>query len=217
MVRFHYSPPRVIAQMEVRLVEGQRIRARNPVTRPCPRSSRIFTLCGGILSTMKRDRMVQHRKRSSELGMSFSTAYYRMQRNFLWYLAYKAGMSKCYVCKEPTSAAEFTIEHIKPWQNRSTENFWNMENLALSHANCNRRHDTSSKRRIEAPKGKSWCAKCKGFKLLAEFHKNRSRWNGIASYCTPCHNQFGYARSEKRKVNRTSTIPRSYNGSTAGR
>lgn len=34
------------------------------------------------------------------------------------------------------------------------------------------------------------CAKCKEIKKLEEFVKNKQRWDGLGTYCTPCHNSY---------------------------
>ncbi len=35
----------------------------------------------------------------------------------------------------------------------------------------------------------AWCGKCKMFKLREEFYKSPCSWNGLHSYCKPCHNK----------------------------
>lgn len=34
------------------------------------------------------------------------------------------------------------------------------------------------------------CSKCKENKILSEFVKNKNRWDGLGTYCTPCHNKY---------------------------
>ena len=45
------------------------------------------------------------------------------------------------------------------------------------------------------------CSKCQCEKAATEFHKNKSRPNGLQGYCKPCHNSTlrAYQRSETWK------------------
>lgn len=55
------------------------------------------------------------------------------------------GVVPCWVCGEPVTVAEATLEHIKPLAEGGSSH---LENLAISHARCNQgRHATAAMKR----------------------------------------------------------------------
>jgi hypothetical protein len=75
---------------------------------------------------------------------------------------------------------------------------------ARQRASANRRRARDGKpparqnNRSPAPEGMRWCAKCKQFKLVEEFGKNRASRSGLTTYCRPCHNATGKAFYTKK-------------------
>ena len=56
----------------------------------------------------------------------------------MYSLARKLSMLDCYRCKkEIDDISDFTIDHKKGWVNVSPALFWDMNNIAFSHATCN--------------------------------------------------------------------------------
>jgi 5-methylcytosine-specific restriction endonuclease McrA len=45
--------------------------------------------------------------------------------------------------------------------------------------------------RRQLPDDMKWCAACQTAKPVADFPRNRSSRDGLATYCKPCHNQKG--------------------------
>lgn len=79
--------------------------------------------------------------RSDQLGESFGAARNRLHRNLLYHLATRLDMLSCYKCKQHIDTVEvFTIEHMKPWQRQEDpiKAFFDLSNIAFSHARCNR-------------------------------------------------------------------------------
>jgi hypothetical protein len=125
---------------------------------------------------------------AEQLGMSHGAAAQRLRKNLLFHLLKRLKENMCLVCKqEIVDSSELSIEHIKPWEGRSTDLFWDIENISFSHLSCNRPHvyrGTVTNR--VCPEGKSWCWSCKDFKLLEEFHKNSDRVSGLQPVCISC-------------------------------
>jgi len=80
--------------------------------------------------------------KSRFLGMSHGTACNRLRKMILFNLLKKHGENTCCKCGyEITDASMLSIEHIKPWQGRDVGLFWDLGNIAFSHANiCNKAH-----------------------------------------------------------------------------
>ena len=78
-------------------------------------------------------------KKEQVLGMPLGTAMGRLRKNVLFYLLQRHNEHICYKCSKPIETAdELTIEHKIPWLDGGTELFWDISNIAFSHAICNR-------------------------------------------------------------------------------
>ena len=67
------------------------------------------------------------------------TAAARLRKMLLFSLAQQLNLDICFKCGEQIkTVAEFTIEHKKPWLHVSAELFWDLANIAFSHAACNK-------------------------------------------------------------------------------
>ena len=121
------------------------------------------------------------------LGMPFGTANGRLRKKLVFHLAKKLEMLNCYRCGQLIdSIEEFSIEHIKSWQysKNPVESFFDVENIAFSHLDCNVRAANHPK--IESPEGMSWCGGCKAHKPVEEFAKGK-RHNGLGFECRECN------------------------------
>lgn len=151
-------------------------------------------------------------KRAVEtLGMSHGAAANRLRKMVLFRQLVKYGDNVCVRCSEKIeNIDELSIEHIKPWEGRSVELFWDLDNVAFSHLKCNaidrasRASEINAKQRKIGPEGTRWCYRCRGFKSVELFNKDSGDWSGFDSRCKMC-------RAEARQVSK----PGSYNGSTA--
>lgn len=126
-----------------------------------------------------------NRAKAAQLGMPFGTATSRLRKQLLFKYVRLAGDDICHVCGEYIeSIEEFTIEHKQPWFNRASgeELFWDLDNIAFSHANCNRPHIKGANRK-QGPEGTSWCSGCNDFRPVEEFHKDSERFDGYHARC----------------------------------
>ena len=76
------------------------------------------------------------------LGVSYSTASYRLTRLMLFRFAQKLEMDSCFQCGEKIEKVEdLSIEHKVPWlySEDPIELFFSEENIAFSHMDCNAR------------------------------------------------------------------------------
>jgi HNH endonuclease len=129
-------------------------------------------------------------RKSAFLGMPHGTANNRLRKMILFHLLQKHGENICFNCSEKIETVdELSIEHKQPWEGISLELFWSLDNIAFSHLRCNLPHHYRSggaRRRKVGPEGTAWCRRCKAFLATAEFSRNRTRWNGLQSWCNGC-------------------------------
>jgi hypothetical protein len=129
-------------------------------------------------------------RKSAFLGMPHGTASNRLRKLVLFNTLQRHGENVCFKCSTPIETAdELSIEHKLPWEGVSVDLFWSLDNIAFSHLRCNRNHRYKSggaKRRKVGPEGTAWCRGCKTFRSVAEFCRNRSRWNGLQAWCNVC-------------------------------
>ncbi|VVB52086.1 Uncharacterised protein [uncultured archaeon] len=82
---------------------------------------------------------MSNEKKSATLGMPHGTASNRLRKIVLFHLLKKLNENTCFKCQGIIEAVEdLSIEHKKPWEGISAELFWDIENIAFSHLNCNR-------------------------------------------------------------------------------
>lgn len=149
-------------------------------------------------------------------GIPLGKAACRLDRILIFEFGKRCGLGKCYVCgNEIKSVRDFSIEHKIPWRNSGNLSlYWDLENIAFSHKECNRpyhgristiktrnpykgyAHSELPLRKIEFVKykkdlissGKSICSRCGNVKDLAEFNKRKHCLCGINSQCRECFN-----------------------------
>lgn len=130
----------------------------------------------------------RQRRQAKQLGMPISTARAILCKEIMFQLARKCGMDKCFECGASIEHKDqLSIEHMEPWEGRKTSLYWEFENIAFSHSDCNRvrKHEKSSLRKV-GPEGTSWCSACRRFLDKDSFHADGSRWNGLNGKCKPC-------------------------------
>lgn len=133
-------------------------------------------------------------KRAVEiLGMSHGAACSRLRKMVLFRQLRKYGDNVCVRCEKIIeSIDELSIEHVKPWEGRSAELFWDLDNVAFSHIRCNqadrltRSKEVGEKQRLIGPEGTSWCYSCKAFVNLDKFWKHSGTWRGVKNSCIEC-------------------------------
>jgi len=133
---------------------------------------------------------------AQQLGMSHGTAASRLRKMILFRQLKKHEENICVKCGVLIEVVEdLSIEHIKPWENRSPELFWDLDNVAFSHVRCNKPHvrntmpGADAVRKV-APEGQSWCRTHKKFLPIESFSKRPSRWNGVRHDCKECAKKY---------------------------
>jgi hypothetical protein len=145
-------------------------------------------------------------KRAVEtLGMSHGAACNRLRKMVLFRQLEKHSDNICVRCnKEIESIDELSIEHIKPWEGRSAELFWDLSNVGFSHMACNladratRQKEVGEKLRRPVPDGTAWCFRCKSVKAKEDFGLDASRWNGLNKECKPCKDERNALRDRRQ-------------------
>lgn len=140
-------------------------------------------------------------KKAATLGMPHGTAASRLRKNILFHLLVKLSENVCFKCSKVIDEVDdLSIEHKLPWEGRSAELFWDLDNIAFSHLRCNRQHTNGSiVFRKNGPDGTSWCFRCRSFKFVDEFPLDSSRWSGRNSECKDCKSTRNSFR-DRRKV-----------------
>lgn len=140
--------------------------------------------------------------KSRTLGMPFGTACNRLRKNILFHLLQKLKENICFKCGVSiTTVNDLSIEHKKPWESRSAELFWDLENITFSHLRCNTPHKQGGgSNRIERPEGFNWCYSCRAMKPVDEFYKDALRKTGLANLCIQCKTVQNESRDRTKKI-----------------
>lgn len=84
--------------------------------------------------------MSSNKLKSKQLGMPFGTASGRLRKQILFRYVVRCGDDICFKCKRKIKNIDnLSIEHKKPWQGKDTALFWDLDNIAFSHLECNKR------------------------------------------------------------------------------
>jgi 5-methylcytosine-specific restriction endonuclease McrA len=81
-----------------------------------------------------------NKKKSDQLGLNYSTASHRLKKQIMLNLIELNGLSECYRCgKKIEKASDLSIDHKIDWidSDDPCKLFWDLENIAFSHTNCN--------------------------------------------------------------------------------
>ena len=137
-------------------------------------------------------------KKKFQLGMPIGTASGRLKKLLLFSMAQRLNETNCYRCGSAIQTPdEFTVDHKTDWLDENPNLFWDLSNIAFSHAACNVRGSQlgPSHRRKVGPAQTSWCAGHEAFLPIEQFRSHARSWNGLYKYCRDCE-------SEKRKTYR---------------
>lgn len=73
--------------------------------------------------------------------MNIGTARQRLLGNLLWEMSRQLGLNTCFRCgRLIRQAADWSIDHRKPWRGKDALLFWAISNIVFSHRRCNSRH-----------------------------------------------------------------------------
>lgn len=137
---------------------------------------------------------------AKQLGMPHGTAANKLRKNILFHLLKKLEENICFSCGlEIQSVEDLSIEHKEPWENRSVDLFWNINNIAFSHIGCNQPHvrNGGTPKRAKSPEGTSWCRTHKMFLPIEAFSHRECRWSKLRHDCKVCEKEY---KDEIRKV-----------------
>ena len=127
-----------------------------------------------------------NQRRSEILGMPFGTACNKLRRMVMFNLLQRHEENICYKCSKIILKAEdLTLEHKETWQDGGSTLFWDLNNIAFSHRQCNLPKGII---RREIADGKLWCSSCKEYKPIPCFHRERKQRTGYALLCKDCSN-----------------------------
>ena len=121
--------------------------------------------------------------KTRQLGMPFGTASNKLRKLILFKYIKMAGEDMCFKCGKKISIVDdLSIEHKIPWQGKTNDLFWNLDNIAFSHLKCNKR-------------SLKW--------LNGRPHGNRDKYGHEGCRCDICRkSQMDYQRS-RRNFKRT--------------
>lgn len=147
------------------------------------------------------DTLVRAKRIAEQLGMPHGTANHYLRKQVLFKYIKLAGDNFCYKCgKEIISSDTLSIEHKEPWEGRDADLFWDLDNIAFSHVQCNRPHKYTERERDAH--GNVWCPVCKQFKSLDSFSVNSLTRSGIRSECRECNTAAKRNWRERRKTSK---------------
>ena len=131
---------------------------------------------------------MSNEKKNATLGMPHGTAAGRLRKMLLFDCLKRHDENICVRCSKPILLIEeLSIEHIKPWEGRSAELFWDLTNIAFAHTHCNVPHvrNGGAPRKV-GPEGMAWCTNHQRFLPLYAFSKNANHWHGLDNECKEC-------------------------------
>lgn len=129
--------------------------------------------------------MNKAQRRAAQLGMPYGTASARLRKNLLFKYVQAVGDDYCFKCSNKIeSVDELSIEHKQPWEGRSSELFWDLDNIAFSHLSCNRPHEYNKRKMTND--GMYLCTECGEYKTPECFYENKHTTSGLDSWCKKC-------------------------------
>jgi hypothetical protein len=127
-----------------------------------------------------------NQRRSDILGMPFGTACNRLRRMVMFAVLQRHEENVCFKCgKMILKPEDLTLEHKEAWLEGGALLFWDLNNIAFSHRQCNLREGFV---RREIVDGRLWCSYCKKYKSVSCFHRDKKQRTGYALLCKDCSN-----------------------------
>lgn len=143
-------------------------------------------------------------KKSSQLGMDFSTATHQLRKRIVLYLLRRLGEDMCFRCgKRIESIQDLSIEHKVAWLDNDPALFWDLDNIAFSHLRCNSQYGSFGREPANkkvGPAGTAWCSSCQRFRPTDEFCPDRTRRAGRQTHCRACYYRERQIRRRRNQL-----------------
>lgn len=137
-----------------------------------------------------------NKRRAEQLGMPYGTASNRLRKQIMFKYVVLVGDNFCYKCgAEIETVDELSVEHKLPWENRNSDLFWDLDNIAFSHRECNTPNKRNTWHRAIDEYGNYRCSGCKEFLPKTDFATAPSSNHGINSRCKKCVREAKRERS----------------------
>lgn len=121
------------------------------------------------------------------LGMPHGTASGQLRKKILLRLLQRLEEDVCFRCGEKIiNPEDLSIEHKKPWLYISVDLFWDLDNVAFFHINCNSGARRNTGKLQKGTFSMGYCYMCKKDKPIKEMIKCKTRWNGMDHICKEC-------------------------------
>ena len=140
---------------------------------------------------------------AKQLGMSQGAANNKLRKMLLFTLVQQTNQDNCFKCgNKIETVEEFSVEHKLPWEGRDSDLFWNLDNIAFSHLQCNKPHiyHNPNARRI-CVDGKYCCARCGEWKNPQDFVVQNTKFSGRASHCKSCKYTSDTRKNHSKQYN----------------
>ena len=130
-------------------------------------------------------------RKAATLGMPHGTASNRLRKAIMYKYIRLANEHFCFKCgAEIESVDDLSVEHKLPWEGVSAELFFDLDNIAFSHVQCNR-PDRARQKWLNKTEGYKRCSVCKKEKPLEDFHrKSNNLSDGRQGHCKKCHSSW---------------------------
>lgn len=136
-------------------------------------------------------------KRARQLGMNPSTAVGRLRKMVLFNRIKRVGEDVCYRCGEKiTNVKDLSLDHKIPWLDNDTTLFWDLDNIAWSHCNCNSlaRRTTKGQTVLRRTKQSS----CTSEYMGVRWKKDKQKWEAYDKWIEGHSSQhLGYFDDEE--------------------
>lgn len=127
------------------------------------------------------------KQKAETLGMPHGTANNRLRKSVMFKYVKLAGDNFCYKCgAEIESVEDISIEHKLPWEGVSADLFFDLDNIAFSHVQCNRPDRPFSGSRGWYEEGTKRCWVCREVQPLEHFHASARTIDKRQAVCKPC-------------------------------
>jgi hypothetical protein len=145
--------------------------------------------------------MNRNERIAQQLGMSHGAAAGKLRKQVLFHLLERLKENVCFKCNELIlTPDDLSIEHKKPWEGRDASLFWDLENIAFSHCDCNRPHiHGGGLHRPTFPPGMIWCSGHKQLLPESNFYKDSSTWHGFRFTCKECFDKDRIGTEGRRR------------------